>query len=41
VIAKHQVEVALREGATAVSHGCTGKERPGAFEMAYQALAPG
>src|SRR3954467_2518963 len=24
VIAKHQVEVALREGATAVSHGCTG-----------------
>src|SRR6202023_905752 len=25
VIAKHQVEVALREGATAVSHGCTGK----------------
>jgi argininosuccinate synthase len=32
VIAKHQVEVALREGATAVSHGCTGKgERPGAL----------
>ncbi len=25
VIAKHQVEVALREGATAVAHGCTGK----------------
>src|SRR5258708_1735658 len=25
VIAKHQVEVALREGATAVAHGCPGK----------------
>src|SRR6202034_2356955 len=25
VIAKHQVEVALAEGATAVAHGCTGK----------------
>ena len=25
VIAKHQVEVALAEGAPAVSHGCTGK----------------
>src|SRR5499433_3839405 len=25
VIAKHQVEVALREGGTALAHGCTGK----------------
>ena len=41
VIAKHQVEVALREGATAVSHGCTGKGNDQVrFEMAYQALAP-
>ena len=38
---KHQVEVALREGATAVSHGCTGKGNDQVrFEMAYQALAP-
>jgi argininosuccinate synthase len=41
VIAKHQVEVALREGARAVSHGCTGKGNDQVrFEMAYQALAP-
>jgi len=41
IIAKHQVEVALREGATAVSHGCTGKGNDQVrFEMAYQALAP-
>jgi argininosuccinate synthase len=41
VIARHQVEVALREGATAVSHGCTGKGNDQVrFEMAYQALAP-
>ena len=41
VIAKHQVEVALREGATAVSHGCTGKGNDQVrFKMAYQALAP-
>jgi len=41
VIAKHQVEVALREGATAVAHGCTGKGNDQVrFEMAYQALAP-
>jgi len=25
VIAKHQVEVAVREAASAVAHGCTGK----------------
>src|ERR1051326_3171140 len=42
VIAKHQVEVALREGATAVAHGCTGKGNDQVrFEHAYQALAPG
>src|ERR1700686_521109 len=41
VIAKHQVEVALREGASAVSHGCTGKgDDQVRFGMAYQALAP-
>src|SRR6204780_4315774 len=41
VIAKHQVEVALRESASAVSHGCTGKGNDQVrFEMAYQALAP-
>jgi len=41
VIAKHQVEVALREGATAVSHGCTGKGNDQVrFELTYQALAP-
>jgi argininosuccinate synthase len=41
VIAKHQVEVALTEGATAVAHGCTGKGNDQVrFEHAYQALAP-
>jgi argininosuccinate synthase len=41
VIAKHQVEVALEEGATAVAHGCTGKGNDQVrFEHAYQALAP-
>ena len=41
VIAQHQVEVALCEGATAVAHGCTGKGNDQVrFEMAYQALAP-
>ena len=41
VIAKHQVEVALCEGASAVGHGCTGKGNDQVrFEMAYQALAP-
>lgn len=41
VIAKHQVEVALSEGATAVAHGCTGKGNDQVrFELAYQALAP-
>jgi len=41
VIAKHQVEVALHEGATAVAHGCTGKGNDQVrFELTYQALAP-
>jgi argininosuccinate synthase len=41
VIAKHQVEIAVREGATAVSHGCTGKGNDQVrFELTYQALAP-
>jgi len=41
VIAKHQVEVALRENAQAVAHGCTGKGNDQVrFELAYQALAP-
>jgi argininosuccinate synthase len=41
VIAGHQVEVAMREGATVVAHGCTGKGNDQVrFELAYQALAP-
>lgn len=41
VIAKHQVDVALEEGATSVAHGCTGKGNDQVrFEHAYQALAP-
>lgn len=41
VIAKHQVEVALREGGSAVAHGCTGKGNDQVrFELAYQVLAP-
>ena len=41
IIAKYQVECALKEGATAVSHGCTGKGNDQVrFEHAYQALAP-
>ena len=41
VLAKAQVEVARRFGATAVSHGCTGKGNDQVrFELAYQALAP-
>jgi argininosuccinate synthase len=41
LLAKHQVEIALREGATAVAHGCTGKGNDQVrFELAYQALAP-
>jgi len=41
VLAKAQVEVARRFGATAVCHGCTGKGNDQVrFELAYQALAP-
>jgi len=41
VIAKHQVEVALREGASSLAHGCTGKGNDQVrFELTYQALAP-
>ena len=41
VIAKHQVEVACREGASALAHGCTGKGNDQVrFELTYQALAP-
>src|SRR5437660_1897880 len=41
IIAKYQVEVALRESATAVAHGCTGKGNDQVrFELTYQALAP-
>jgi argininosuccinate synthase len=42
VLAKHQALTALREGATTVAHGCTGKGNDQVrFEHAYQALAPG
>ncbi len=41
VIAKRQVEIALREGADAVAHGCTGKGNDQVrFELAFHALAP-
>ena len=41
VIAKHQAQVALDEGAYAVAHGCTGKGNDQVrFEHAFQALAP-
>jgi len=39
--AKHQVEVALKENAEAVAHGCTGKGNDQVrFELTYKALAP-
>src|SRR5215469_1446594 len=41
IIAKYQVEAALKEGASAVAHGCTGKGNDQVrFELTYQALAP-
>lgn len=41
VIAKYQVQTALKEGATTVAHGCTGKGNDQVrFEHAFQALAP-
>jgi argininosuccinate synthase len=41
VIAKRQVEVALKHGADAVCHGCTGKGNDQVrFELTYKALGP-
>jgi argininosuccinate synthase len=41
IIAKYQVEAALKVGATALAHGCTGKGNDQVrFEHAFQALAP-
>ena len=41
LLARRQVEVALREGADALSHGCTGKGNDQVrFELAYAAFAP-
>jgi argininosuccinate synthase len=41
VIAKRQVEIAIREGADHVAHGATGKGNDQVrFELAYAALAP-
>jgi argininosuccinate synthase len=41
VIARRQVEIALREGATAVAHGATGKGNDQVrFELAFAALGP-
>jgi argininosuccinate synthase len=39
--AKHQVQVAVEEGADAVAHGCTGKGNDQVrFELTYKALGP-
>jgi argininosuccinate synthase len=39
--AKHQVDVAIQEGADALAHGCTGKGNDQVrFELTYKALAP-
>lgn len=41
IIAKRQAEIALREGATALCHGCTGKGNDQVrFELTYKAFAP-
>ena len=41
LLAKKQVEVALRTGCDALSHGCTGKGNDQVrFELTYKALAP-
>jgi argininosuccinate synthase len=41
VLAKRQAELALKLGADAVAHGCTGKGNDQVrFELAYKALAP-
>jgi len=42
LIAKKQIEIAKKEGADAVSHGCTGKGNDQVrFELTYFALEPG
>ncbi len=42
VLAKRQAELALRLGAHALAHGCTGKGNDQVrFELAYKVLAPG
>jgi argininosuccinate synthase len=39
--AKHQVEIAIKEGCEAVAHGCTGKGNDQVrFELTYRALGP-
>ena len=41
IIAKRMVEIALREGCTAICHGCTGKGNDQVrFELTVKALAP-
>src|SRR5246127_5212407 len=41
ILAKRQVEIALREGADALAHGCTGKGNDQVrFELTYKAVAP-
>src|SRR5215813_15026501 len=41
LLAKRQVEIAIREGADALAHGCTGKGNDQVrFELAYKAFAP-
>jgi len=41
VIAKRQVEIALREGADALAHGCTGKGNDQVrFELTFKSFAP-
>ena len=41
LLAKKQVEVALKTGCDALAHGCTGKGNDQVrFELTYQALAP-
>ena len=41
LLAKKQVEVALRTGCDALAHGCTGKGNDQVrFELTYKALAP-
>ena len=42
IIAKHLVEIAKKEGADAIAHGCTGKGNDQVrFELAIKRLAPG